>query len=133
MDARWLWLIGAAAMTAVLVGLGVWRLVRGQDDAIRELAGRVGRLPWRKKGRLAWELVRDSRIPFWVRVVIPALGLYLVMPVDVIPDFIPVLGYLDDVLLVLVAVAALVRFTPRSVLADHVAALEVPPRGGGPA
>ena len=59
-----------------------------------------------------------------VRVIPPALVVYLAMPLDVIPDFIPVIGHLDDVLVLLLGVAVLLRFTPRAVLEEHVARLE---------
>jgi uncharacterized membrane protein YkvA (DUF1232 family) len=49
------------------------------------------------------------------------------MPLDIIPDFIPVIGHLDDVLVLLVGVAVLLRFTPRAVLEEHLARLEAAP------
>src|SRR3989304_2181530 len=112
---------------ATLMGFAAWRLGARQDAEARSLMRRVARLPWRAKARLAWALLRDGRVPFWLRAVIPALVLYLAMPIDLIPDFIPVLGHLDDVLVVVLAVGALVRFTPRAVLAEHLSRLE----GGG--
>jgi uncharacterized membrane protein YkvA (DUF1232 family) len=48
------------------------------------------------------------------------------MPIDIIPDFIPVVGYLDDVLVVLVAAGLLVRFAPSDVLKELVSQLETP-------
>src|SRR3972149_11637031 len=125
--ALWLWVIVAVAPALVVLGLAGWWLARGLDGEARALAKRIGRLPWRDKARLAWRLFRDRRVPIWLRVVIPALVLYLALPIDVIPDFIPVLGHLDDVLVVVLAVGALVRFTPRAVLDEHLSRLE---RGG---
>lgn len=125
MDVRWLWVIAFLTVIVVLVGLAGWRLARTQDAETRALAKRTGRLSWRGKARLAWALLRDRRVPLWVRAVIPALILYLAMPFDIIPDFIPVLGHVDDVVVVFLAVGVLLRFTPRSVLEDHVARLEV--------
>ncbi|MDO8612474.1 MAG: DUF1232 domain-containing protein [Dehalococcoidia bacterium] len=82
------------------------------------------RLPLRDKLRLALALMREPRIPLLVRAVPPALVLYLAMPLDVIPDFIPVIGHLDDALVLLLGIAVLLRFTPRAVLEEHVARLE---------
>jgi uncharacterized membrane protein YkvA (DUF1232 family) len=124
--ALWLWVIVAVAPALVALGLGGWWLARGLDGEARALAKRIGRLPWRAKARLAWALLRDQRVPVWLRAVIPALVLYLALPIDIIPDFIPVLGHLDDVLVVLLAVGALVRFTPRQVFQEHLATLEKP-------
>ncbi|MGB2694833.1 MAG: DUF1232 domain-containing protein, partial [Dehalococcoidia bacterium] len=67
------------------------------------------------------------RVPLWVRAVIPALMLYLAMPIDIIPDFIPVFGQLDDVAVVIVAGGVLLRFTPPAIIEEHVVRLE---RGG---
>jgi uncharacterized membrane protein YkvA (DUF1232 family) len=46
------------------------------------------------------------------------------MPLDVIPDFIPILGQLDDVFIVLIGLGLLLRFTPRGILEEHLARLE---------
>jgi uncharacterized membrane protein YkvA (DUF1232 family) len=99
----------------------MWR--RGGPEE-RTLVRRIVRLPLRSKLRLALALVRDSRIPLVVRAIPPGLILYLATPVDVIPDFIPVLGHLDDMVILIVGVGLLLRFTPRDVLEDHVTHLE---------
>ncbi len=96
----------------------------GLSPDSRDLVGRIGRLPWRAKGRLALSLVRDPRVPLWLRALIPALFLYLAMPIDIIPDFIPVIGYLDDALIALAVVAIVLRFTPRDLLEAHLSRLE---------
>ena len=125
--ALWLWAIVVLVVATVALGVGGWWLARCLGGEARALATRIGRLPWRAKARLAWALFRDRRVPVWLRAVIPALVLYLALPIDIIPDFIPVLGHLDDVLVVALAVGALVRFTPRAVLDEHLSRLE---RGG---
>ncbi len=124
MGPLWLWAITALVAAAILVGLLAWHIARSFDAETRSLGGRIGRLPWRRKLALAWALMRDRRVPLWVRAIIPALILYLAMPLDLIPDFIPVLGHLDDVAVVLVAGGLLLRFTPRAALEDHLARLE---------
>jgi uncharacterized membrane protein YkvA (DUF1232 family) len=134
MEVRWVWAIALAGAVFVVVALGAWRLARIQDPETRSLLRRVGRLPWRDKARLAWALLRDRRIPLWVRALVPALLLYLATPVDLIPDFIPVLGHLDDLVVALVLGGALLRFAPRPVVEEHIARLEaVSAAGAGPA
>ena len=54
-------------------------------------------------------LLGDERVPRRAKVALALLVPYLLMPFDLIPDFIPVLGYLDDALLVAAAVAYVVR------------------------
>jgi uncharacterized membrane protein YkvA (DUF1232 family) len=122
----WLWALSSVVALFVLLALGGWWLMRNLSADSRALVRRIGRLSWRAKGRLALALTRDARVPLWLRALIPALFLYLAMPIDIIPDFIPVLGHLDDLLVVVLAVGALVRFTPRTVLEDHLALLEAP-------
>lgn len=63
--------------------------------------------------------VRDPRAPWFAK----ALGLvvvgYAISPIDLIPDFIPVLGYLDDVILVPLGILLVVRMMPADVMAEH--------------
>ncbi|HLB27311.1 MAG TPA: DUF1232 domain-containing protein [Dehalococcoidia bacterium] len=46
------------------------------------------------------------------------------MPLDIIPDFVPVIGHLDDALVLLIGIALVLRFTPRGVLEEQVERLE---------
>lgn len=120
------WMIVAAASVSlvVVVAAAVWLLVRSIDDETRSLVKRAAKLPIGRKFRLAVRLARDRRVPPLVRLIPPALVLYLAMPIDIIPDFIPVIGYLDDVLVVLVAAGLLLKFAGRSVLQEQIALLE---------
>jgi uncharacterized membrane protein YkvA (DUF1232 family) len=61
---------------------------------------------------------RDPRTPFLARTVAAVVVAYALSPIDLIPDFVPVLGYLDDLLLVPAGVALAVRLIPGPVLAD---------------
>ena len=123
MTAVWI-ILGVAVAVIVASAVAIWRLRRARRPEDRAIVERIMRLSLRRKLRLAAALVREPRIPLLVRVLPPALVLYLAMPLDVIPDFIPVIGQLDDVLVLLVGVAVLLRFTPRAVLEEHLARLE---------
>jgi uncharacterized membrane protein YkvA (DUF1232 family) len=90
----------------------------------KQLVRRLQALPARSKLRLAWRLLRDRRMPVLVKAVIPALVAYLLMPLDIIPDFIPVIGQLDDLLLIALAVGVIFRFTPVELLEEHIRRLE---------
>ena len=127
MTTFWIAVAAAAAVLLVALGATAWWMWRHRDPAGRALAERILRLPLRHKLRLALALVREPRIPLLARAVPPALVLYLAMPLDVIPDFIPVIGHLDDVLVLLLGIALLLRFTPRTVLEEHIARLEAAP------
>jgi uncharacterized membrane protein YkvA (DUF1232 family) len=63
-------------------------------------------------------LLRDDRVPRRAKVVLGLLVLYLVMPLDLVPDFIPVAGQLDDAVLVAVAIAYVARSAGRDVIEE---------------
>ena len=69
--------------------------------------------------KLAWRVVRDDRIPKWIRGGLVGTAAYLVLPFDVIPDWIPVLGQLDDIVVMTVGVRMLLRRVPEDVLNEH--------------
>jgi len=119
------WIILAVvAALVVAAALAAWLLRRAGTPEDRSLVRRVLRLPLRRKLRLALALVREPHVPLLVRALPPALVLYLAMPLDIIPDFIPVIGHLDDALVLLLGIVLLLRFTPRAVLEEHVERLE---------
>jgi uncharacterized membrane protein YkvA (DUF1232 family) len=59
---------------------------------------------------------RDPRMPILVRALAVLVAAYALSPIDLIPDFVPLLGYLDDLVLVPLGVALVVRLTPPAVL-----------------
>lgn len=60
---------------------------------------------------------RDPRTPWLVRLLALAVAAYALSPLDLIPDFIPVLGYLDDLLLLPLGILLVIRLTPPDVIA----------------
>jgi uncharacterized membrane protein YkvA (DUF1232 family) len=63
-------------------------------------------------------LLRDDRVPRRAKVVLGLLVPYLLMPFDLVPDFIPVAGQLDDAILVAVAIGYVARSAGRDVVED---------------
>ena len=61
---------------------------------------------------------RDPRVPFVAKLVVVLVVAYALSPIDLIPDFIPVLGYLDDVLLLPIGIALAIKLMPRDVWED---------------
>jgi uncharacterized membrane protein YkvA (DUF1232 family) len=61
---------------------------------------------------------RDPRTPWYAKLVAAAVVAYVLSPLDLIPDFIPVLGVLDDLIIVPLGIAAVLRLVPAEVLAD---------------
>ena len=102
-----------------------WRRAALRNSEMGRLARRVVALSLPRKVRLAWRLLADRRVPLLARALLPAVVLYLAMPLDIVPDFIPAVGYLDDLLVILGAVWLLLRLVPAAVLEEQVAALEM--------
>lgn len=61
---------------------------------------------------------RDPRVPWYAKVMAALIAAYALSPIDLIPDFIPVLGYLDDLILIPLGVLVTVRMVPPAVMAD---------------
>lgn len=61
---------------------------------------------------------RDPRTPFLVRIIALLIAAYALSPIDLIPDFIPVIGYLDDIILIPLGLALVVKLTPDQVIED---------------
>ena len=62
---------------------------------------------------------RDPRVPWVAKAVAIIVASYALSPIDLIPDFIPVLGYLDDVCLVPLGILLVVRLIPPEIMAEH--------------
>jgi uncharacterized membrane protein YkvA (DUF1232 family) len=82
-------------------------------------AGLVGSLI--KQARLIWRLLKDERVSEWVKL-IPLVGLiYLLSPIDLIPDLmLPGLGELDDVAVILLSLKAFVNLCPPAIVSEHL-------------
>ncbi|HWP01068.1 MAG TPA: YkvA family protein [Methylococcus sp.] len=61
---------------------------------------------------------RDPRTPWHARLLVAAVVAYALSPIDLIPDFVPVLGYLDDLILVPLGILLAIRLVPAVVLAE---------------
>jgi uncharacterized membrane protein YkvA (DUF1232 family) len=81
--------------------------------------------PWRervhalKRESLALYLAaRHPGTPWYAKLLVACVAAYALSPIDLIPDFIPVLGYLDDLLLVPLGIALAVRLVPADIMED---------------
>ena len=64
-------------------------------------------------------LLSDPRVEWWRKVLLVLVIVYLASPIDLVPDFIPVAGQLDDAILVVIALRVLLRGTGPRLLAEH--------------
>lgn len=62
---------------------------------------------------------RDPRVPWYAKALAIVVAAYALSPIDLIPDFIPVLGYLDDVILLPLGVLLVVKLIPPEIMAEH--------------
>ena len=65
---------------------------------------------------------RDPRVPWYAKALALAVAGYALSPIDLIPDFIPVIGYLDDLILVPLGIVLVVAMIPAEIMAEHRAA-----------
>jgi len=87
--------------------------------------GRMGIEAWKRRARrlkretYALSLAaRDPRVPWYAKALAICVVGYALSPLDLIPDFIPIVGYLDDLILVPLGIALVLRLTPRDMLAE---------------
>jgi uncharacterized membrane protein YkvA (DUF1232 family) len=62
---------------------------------------------------------RDPRVPWHAKALAIVVAGYALSPIDLIPDFIPILGYLDDVIIVPVGIWLVLRMIPPAIMAEH--------------
>jgi uncharacterized membrane protein YkvA (DUF1232 family) len=62
---------------------------------------------------------RDPRLPWYAKVLVLAVAGYALSPIDLIPDFIPVLGQLDDLIIVPLGLLLVIRLVPADVMAEY--------------
>ncbi|HKT80552.1 MAG TPA: DUF1232 domain-containing protein [Vicinamibacterales bacterium] len=75
------------------------------------------------QARLSWRLVREPRVPLWAKAVpFAAIG-YVLSPIDVLPDVVPLLGQIDDAAIILMALQLFHRLCPLPALEFHRARL----------
>ena len=92
----------------------------------KSLSERIGDLGHRLavEAHAAWLAARDPRVPWLARLLAIAVAAYALSPIDLIPDFIPVLGWLDDLLIVPLGLWVVRRLIPDPLWAELHAAAE---------
>jgi len=107
-------LIGLGAALLVYALFVVWLVVAGRKDEARVVAGLVPDFVV-----LFRRLLSDRRVSRRRKVVLAALVPYLAMPFDLVPDFIPVAGYLDDAVLVAFVLRHVLRGSGPELIEEH--------------
>jgi uncharacterized membrane protein YkvA (DUF1232 family) len=65
-----------------------------------------------------WLAARDPRTPWYAKAVAASIAAYALSPIDLIPDFIPVLGYLDELLIIPLGIALAIRLIPADLMIE---------------
>lgn len=65
-----------------------------------------------------WLAARDPRVPWYAKAVAAAVAAYALSPIDLIPDFVPVFGYLDDLLIVPLGILLAVKLIPEPIMLE---------------
>jgi uncharacterized membrane protein YkvA (DUF1232 family) len=97
-------LIAAGAAVVVYVGFIAWLALAGRREDVRALAGLIPDCLI-----LIRRLVGDDRVPRHSKFLLAALIGYLAMPFDLVPDFVPVAGQLDDAIVVALVLRTILR------------------------
>ena len=70
--------------------------------------------------RLVFRLMMDRRVPLWTKFIIPAGIGYVILPIDVLPDMVPALGRIDDLLAIVFSIGLFLALAPGKVLSEHI-------------
>ena len=73
----------------------------------------------RRDAHALYLAARDPRTPWYAKAVALAVAAYALSPIDLIPDFIPVLGHLDDLLIVPLGILTALALVPSDVMSEH--------------
>ena len=74
---------------------------------------------------LLWRLFKDPRVPLSPKLMLVAAMVYIVSPVDLIPDFlIPVFGFTEDIIILMLVLKYFVKVSPQEVVWEHVKQIE---------
>lgn len=77
--------------------------------------------------RLLWALASDARVPASRKALLGLAGAYIVSPLDIVPEWIPVLGAIDDVAVMVLAIDVFLEGLPEGLVAEKLVQLGIPP------
>jgi uncharacterized membrane protein YkvA (DUF1232 family) len=73
----------------------------------------------KRDGHALYLAARDPRVPWYVKALAVAIAAYAFSPIDLVPDFIPLFGILDELVLLPAGIALIVWLTPPAIMAEH--------------
>jgi uncharacterized membrane protein YkvA (DUF1232 family) len=93
-------------------------LSRGKPITMGERARHWARLVKRDVHAI-YRAARDPRVPWYAKALAICVACYALSPIDLIPDFVPILGYVDDVIIVPLGILIVVKLIPPEIMAEH--------------
>ncbi len=114
------WLTLAILIAVGSLVLGGFALIAVRFLGRREPYKNFLSLRTRRKLTFVRFMIQDTRVPLYVKAVPFLLLLYLISPIDIVPDFIPVLGYMDDLLITMLALVLILKLTSAPVVQDLI-------------
>lgn len=91
---------------------------QGKPSDLGETAGILASII--KNARLVWRLLWDPGVPSWLKTIPPATLLYLLFPIDFLPDPVLGLGQLDDLAIILLGVKLFIELCPQEIVRRHL-------------
>ncbi len=76
--------------------------------------------------QLVWRLLKDARVSLFPKLIVPAAILYVLSPIDLMPDLILGFGQLDDLGIIALALALFIELCPHKIVAEHRRAIASP-------
>src|SRR5436190_1018435 len=77
-----------------------------------------------RQARLVFHLVRDGRTPLLAKLVVPATLLYLISPINLVPNLVPIVGPIDDIGVLLLGLWLFLKLCPAPLVDEHQAAID---------
>lgn len=76
--------------------------------------------------KLSLRLLKDKRVPFYLKLLVYGAIAYILSPFDLLPDFlVPFLGFFEDIIIAILCLIGLVKFSPPEVVEAHVKAIDI--------
>ena len=69
--------------------------------------------------QLVWRLLADARVPVLPKLIIPLVIVYVVSPIDLIPDVMPIVGQMDDLAVIFMGIRFFIELCPADIVMEH--------------